>query len=44
MLPPLMVQGSDGLWRLKDETYKLPLMFSLKTVKEAAGTDSPGAS
>lgn len=33
MLPGLMEQGEDGLWRLKEKGESLPLMFSLKARK-----------
>ena len=32
-VPPLMVEGEDGWWRLKDARLDLPLMFSLRAVK-----------
>ncbi len=35
MLPGLMEQGGDGLWRLKENDGSVPLMFSLKAVKAA---------
>lgn len=33
LIPSLMEKGADGWWRLKDPTFSLPLMFSLKVIK-----------